>query len=404
MSANFLNYSTALKTLRANNEAGFLKSFVDEAMWDSVLTRVTEVKSSGFVTNKSKVLVIGIGGSSLGLRAMTSVALSAAQKSRLFFLESPDPIQLKLVLNQLQSSINDLHICVISKSGNTIETLSLLSVVLKQFNVSKVQCSQKITAITNAAASSLKDWAKANNVSCLDVPEKVGGRYSAFTPVGLFPIGLLGGDLNSFKSGVKKGLAGLDDLHHLFAFCQDHLNRKAVAVFWMYSERLLPLGLWLQQLWAESLGKAKKLDGSAAMAVSSPLVLLGPNDQHSVLQQLVEGQRDKFVLFFADDAAEQDSTFKVGSEFAGLNYTHGKSLGQILAAERVATQRSLQDCGVESEELSVLAAQEGEGIAQSMVSLMVLVATLGVSIGINPFDQPGVEAIKKLAKDLLSGH
>ena len=163
---------------------------------------------------------------------------------------------------------------------------------------------------------------------------------------------------------------------------------------------LRDFGLWTQQLWAESLGKAKTRNGDPAPRASTPLPALGSSDQHSILQQVMEGSRDKFLCFLRVAASEEKSQTLERNLFDCQTLMMGKSMGGLFSAMADATRQALESSGVQSLTLTAESLDE-----RSMGALFMLfeitVATIGEVLGINAFDQPGVELGKRLARDIL---
>lgn len=169
---------------------------------------------------------------------------------------------------------------------------------------------------------------------------------------------------------------------------------------WSYNSRMKNFGLWFQQLWAESLGKAVKWDGSPAPRVSSPLCAVGASDQHSILQQVMERAKDKFVVFqrFADT---EGGTKKIlQPQFPETKSLQGRTMGALLGVEAQSTQETLNHNGVSTLTLSYKALDE-ESLGYQFMLWELVVAGLGEVLGINAFDQPGVELGKVLAKKKL---
>jgi glucose-6-phosphate isomerase len=173
-----------------------------------------------------------------------------------------------------------------------------------------------------------------------------------------------------------------------------------ITLFWVYCNRLFTWGLWVQQLWAESLAKKKNRQGQEAPRASTPIALVGANDQHSVLQQVAEGARDKFIWFMRVRESETAGPVLKKSQFANQTYLEGKSLGALLSAESQATMKALQQNQVQSLCLEVDRLDEATMGALFMI-LELVVGALGEAFDINAFDQPGVELGKRLALEIL---
>jgi glucose-6-phosphate isomerase len=354
-------------------------------------------QSAGVANKKfEKLVVLGIGGSSLGGKTIAN----AFGLSNLLFLENVDFLSFKKQVVAL-GDLKTVHWVIISKSGKTLETIAQLHLVEQLLGPSNLQLKDQVTVISEKTKNPLTIWAEKNHVSVLEIPLDLGGRFSVLSPVGMFP---------AFYGNLKGGhfIEGAKDLlknKRLFCeFCaqvaQSFQQEKWITVLWTYSDLLNTTGLWFQQLWAESLGKQKTLDGKEAPRASTPMPLLGTNDQHSVLQQVVEGARDKFVVFLRLKEAETTGDVINHISIEGFEFIKKKKLGDILAAQCEGTQKSLKEHGVPSVSLVVDRLDE-KHLGALFLFFEMCVAMLGKYHNINTYDQPGVELSKKIAVDIL---
>jgi glucose-6-phosphate isomerase len=162
-----------------------------------------------------------------------------------------------------------------------------------------------------------------------------------------------------------------------------------------YSENLRSAVDWFAQLWAESLGKKQNLKGETVYAGTTPIPSSGPRDQHSQAQLYVEGPRDKVVMLWQQERFEKDPPIpKIYSNKESLGYLGGKKLSDILFAEILATEQALRENGVPSFKLSTL--DTGPyNLGQIFFLMEVATVYMGGLLGVNPYDQPGVELGKK---------
>jgi glucose-6-phosphate isomerase len=168
-----------------------------------------------------------------------------------------------------------------------------------------------------------------------------------------------------------------------------------------YADRLRAVALWFQQLWAESLGKTQRLDGTNRPTGPTPLPALGATDQHSVLQLLMEGPHDKVVLFVDVDDAEADVTIPDRHpEIPALDYLGGHSLAELLTTERRATAEALRRGGRPNATI-VLPKIDAFALGQLYMLFEVATVIAGTLYGVNPMDQPGVELSKLLTYGLM---
>jgi len=156
-----------------------------------------EIKDYAQSINKKHIVVLGIGGSSLGARAIYEFLLSSNNYTKdLLFLETIDPLKIKLCLKKVD--LNDAQFVVISKSGNTIETLSLFKYLNSLVEINSTNCT-----IISETKSNLTQFANDNNIKSFDLAEDIGGRFSVFSVVGLVPLAMVGVDIDNLLNGCR---------------------------------------------------------------------------------------------------------------------------------------------------------------------------------------------------------
>lgn len=387
----------ALAALNARKHPryGFLDSAQAADEQNTVTRLAREIRS-----RTDHLLVLGIGGSSLGAIAVMNACL-LPDRDRVTVLESPDPVSLTRIMAKLDPKRTAVN--VISKSGNTIETLSQWA-VLKQWLGADHK--DRVVITTDPEKGPLRKMAVTEGYRTLPVPEMIGGRFSVFTPVGTFPLVYAGADIGRFAAGIRVASTRLtnDGFAARIAktLVQAHLiERRNLVVLWPYGDALTQMGRWFQQLWGESLGKAQHTDGTVAHTGSTPLACVGPNDQHSMLQLFADGPRDKHFLFLS--VAEMPERLMVeATPVAGLDYLQGLELGQILRAEALATSAALASNKHPTTFVSLPSLSQ-EMIAELMTHLMAATVIASRMYDVDPFDQPAVETGKIIALGLL-GH
>ncbi|MBX9767386.1 MAG: glucose-6-phosphate isomerase [Bdellovibrionales bacterium] len=381
--------------LLARKDLGFHQTPAREFLWKESIQRGQQIRQ-----NFKQMVVLGIGGSSLGGRAILS-ALAPDQTQNLLFFENVDGFEFWRRLDQLKD-LRVVHFVLVSKSGTTLETLTQASFVQEKLLEHGLDLKLQATVITEKRKNPLYDWAVDERIPVLEIPIDVGGRFSVLTPVGLLPTAFLGLDVLEMKKGAEWALAQKPLWCELAQLSLQSFRREEwITLFWTYSDRLRDFGLWIQQLWAESLGKAANRKGGKAPRASTPMPLVGANDQHSVQQQVMEGAPDKFTVFIRDLEAESFGRKLEQNLFPHLKYTEGKVIGALLAAEAQATARALKESGRHSATLQVDTLDE-RTLGAMFMGFELLTGLLGECLDINAFDQPGVELGKKLAKEILS--
>ncbi len=399
---------------RASGDLGLF-----DVVEDDGLARSVRAVASALDFPVDAVLVVGIGGSALGTRALGDALLGpgwnegAAERrglARLHVLDNPDPDALARLTAGLD--LERTLVNVVSKSGSTPETMAQFLVLwdVLERTLGRERARRRVVATTSPAGGPLREIARRTGFRSLPVPENVGGRFSALSPAGLLPAAITGVDLDELLRGAREALArsASADLRRNPAGALATLLHSAdvdsgagVHVFMPYAERWRGLAYWIQQLWAESLGKALDRDGRRVESGPTPLPAFGATDQHSVLQLLMEGPRDKAVVFLARrsgaaDVAVPERVF----DHPALAPLAGRRLFDLLDWQRAATAEALRRARRMNMTIWVDRID-----ARSMGALLATfqVATLyaGALYGVDPLDQPGVELGKELSRSFM---
>lgn len=385
---------TAFEKLKKRTDLGFLNTFSQHKLFETSLSRAQDLRRQ-----YKTMAVLGMGGSSLGARAILEMCQDKVDRKVLFFdnVDSHRFYQRIEAINNLE----EVHWVIISKSGNTIETLNMANFIDQQMNTRNQKFHKHCTVITEDKSNPLKNWALTHNVPTLELPQDIGGRFSVFTPVGLLPAAFAGLNIDQINVGIQNGLKNHQLVSNLSAqMLQSFQREEWISVQWPYCDDLKEFCYWFSQLWAESLAKVETRDSQSAPRVSTPVGYIGASDQHSVLQQVAEGTKDKFVIFYRVKRTESAGPKLLRNLFAGEDILLGHSMGDLISAEAQATQESLTEKGVSTLTLSVQSLDEATS-AELMQTWMVVVGILGEALNINAFNQPGVESGKVRAKQLL---
>ena len=361
------------------------------------------------------VVVIGIGGSSLGAKAvhhaMTAVRPDSSAP-RLHFLENIDPYRLRFILQNRKAE--KAGVICISKSGGTIETaiqyLILREWLEKELGKNEARAHQWL--VTDPAHGWLRELAGREGLLSLPVPPKVGGRFSVLTAVGLLPLAVAGVDIRALLAGAaaNAGRCTADDVYAnpaleiaaLF-YLFDIDKNKRVSIMMPYADPLELIVDWYRQLWAESLGKRMETRPGRPPAGTLPVRAMGAVDQHSQLQMYLESRLDKIFTFLALDSWDQDFSIPIPEENRKyFPYLAGKKMGQVLEAEFQATRQVITETGHPNMTLRLPALNE-HVIGQLIDLYQRITVYTGLLYGVNPLDQPAVEKGKQLAIQLLGG-
>jgi glucose-6-phosphate isomerase len=398
----------AMKTLLANSFAwplGWLDIPAREAEMPAVLRALKTCKDC------DTVIAIGMGGSGLGTRAVASALATSVgpgeyigpNGKRLIILDNLDEDRTRRAAEECAGRKVVLN--PVSKSGNTLEMVANLTVLLTRLGMDT-----KCVVTTGESGSALGIFAKHTKSPVLGVPEDVGGRFSVISAVGFFPLAFIGLDMKELIYGALDGQAEYtrkamsNDAVKLAAYIYALANEKRISqmVFMPYSEQLSDFGRWWVQLFAESLGKKKLLDGKLRATGMTPMVALGPSDQHSILQMLLEGPNDKVISLIQVDEPERVAA-RFGAMPRGLeefNYLKGRCIHEIVIAELYGTIGSLRNQGRPNYTV-MMHNIEAYQIGQLLFFYQVVVGLLGVMFNVNSFDQPAVVEGKRLAREIL---
>lgn len=387
--------------------------------YDTALLKDLEKYAQGVKGQYEDLVVLGIGGSSLGgfalLKALLHPYWNQLSKEkrngfpRFHFLENVDSDQIAGLLDILDPKTTLVN--VITKSGTTAETMSAFMTFKAWLEkaLGADQARKNIVATTDPAKGILRPIADQEHYPTFEVPDDVGGRFSVFSAVGLLPAILCGVDVAALLQGIRDLDAKLQnpDIHQNIA-AQNALiqylfyqREKHVSVFMPYSYRLAPVSDWYVQLWAESLGKRVDLDGRVVNVGPTPVRAVGVTDQHSQVQLFNEGPFDKVVTFVQVQQPDQDLTIpQAFPQFEDLAYLGGRTFQQLMQAEFESTRASLTRNGRPSVTLEVPKV-DAYHVAQLLYFLEVQTAIAGALFNIDPFDQPGVELAKKYTYALM---
>jgi len=403
-----------LATQRESGEVGFWGLPTDAAAHDQVAAAADRL--AGRFEN---VVVLGIGGSSLGPRALVEALAPPLRnlqppgpregRPRLFFCDNVDPEGFGALLDLLP--LTRTGFLAISKSGSTAETAAQLQVVWDRLGLLlDLQARDHLIAITDPEAGPLREMVRREGLTALPIPPSVGGRYSVLTPVGLLPAALAGIDIGELLAGAAAMaercggdeiwtnpaalLAGLLHLH-------DREQGRPIHVFMAYSDALAPVSAWHCQLWAESLGKRQQAEGQTTHVGPTPVAAVGATDQHSQLQLYLEGPADKVVVLLGVERFRRDVAIPAQAKGGELTEVlAGHSLGELLHAEQRATTQALAKAGRPSISIT-LPAVTPRHLGELLFLLEAATAIAGGLYGVNPFDQPGVEQGKRYTWGLL---
>jgi glucose-6-phosphate isomerase len=355
-------------------------------------------------------IVIGIGGSYLGARAITE-ALSHSFPP---LFKNGDHSIIYAGQNLCEDYLSDLleiadgrdySIIVISKSGTTTEPAVAFRLLKKKLEekIGRKGAADRIVAITDARKGALRSLAEENGYRTFAIPDNIGGRYSVLTPVGLLPVSVDGHNIKDLVNGAismkkhtryNKDAASNPSL--LYAAARNLLlqNKRAIEIMTIFTPRLHYFSEWWKQLYGESEGK----NGKGIFPASADMT----TDLHSLGQYIQEGQRILFETMISINNTENELTIPFEKNDSDqLNYLAGKRVSEVNSKAQAGTILAHNDGGVPVITVSIPAINEFY-LGQMIYFFETACAVSGYILDVNPFDQPGVEAYKRNMFALLN--
>ena len=364
-----------------NSQVPLLQSYEKNYIYD--FTPQTIKKFYKF----KNIIIIGMGGSILGSKTIYSFFKSRIKK-KVFFFDNLDA-NLHSQFNKIKNLKNSCFI-VISKSGNTLETIVNLSIVF-----SKTLLKNKLIIITEFKDNVLNGIATKFNADVIEHKNFIVGRYSVLSEAGMFPSALMGLNTNKFKNLKKL----INDKNFVSSLIQNvasiyTLNKQGRknSVILNYDSDLNDLGHWYQQLVGESLGKNQK--------GITPILSPAPRDHHSVLQLYLDGPKDKFFTFFSPPNSHSKNKIPGKAIPDNMKFLKNKSLEFIVKAQYEAVKNIFKTKNIPFRYFIFNKNNEEElgSIFTFFVLETILLARL---LKINPFSQPAVEQIKIETRKIL---
>ena len=358
---NLLSKFPILKTLSSNYKYSFNKKIIKR------------------LNRYSTFRLIGMGGSTLGAEAIYQF-LQNKTKKKFIFINNLKPILSKNEKNKKACNI------IISKSGNTLETISNSSLLINK---------NKNVFITENKSSNLFKLANELKSEVIEHKNYVGGRYSVLSEVGMLPAELMGFKEKKFKR-FNKLVKSKNFVSNLITNVNSILTlikqKKFNSIILNYDENSDNLFKWYQQLTAESLGKKSK--------GILPIISTMPKDNHSLMQLYLDGPKNNFYTFFSVNEKKTE-TFKLNKTLNSLKYLNNKSFTEIIRAQKKATEIVFKKEKLPFRSFEIKDRSE-ETLGELFSFFILETILLGTALKVNPFDQPSVELIKKETKKILS--
>lgn len=408
-----INRITAARETSYTTDYGSINLPFDEEL----LKTVTATAKSKKTLQPTTLVVIGIGGSNLGtiavLEALRGKFYNEEQDIKVYFADTVDTDHLQDIAQLVERELatgNNIILNVISKSGTTTETIANFEIFLEILRNHRPYNYHQFVVATTDENSALWDLGKKEEFTLLAIPKNVGGRYSVFSAVGLFPLSFLDIDCKQLLEGARAGFEiatskTLEDNNSALSamlIAQHYKNGSIIHDTFLFSSALEMFGSWYRQLSAESLGKAINKENNLVNIGLLPTISMGSTDLHSVAQLYLAGPHNRFTTFLSVAHNATNLVLPEYSEYESLvEHIQGKPVAHIMDAILQGTKQAyLKDnrpfvsC--------VLPEKSAFYIGQLMHIKMIEIMYVGFLLHVNAFDQPEVEKYKKETRRILS--
>lgn len=382
-----------------------------------MLARVKQIVEDKSQLKPEYLVVVGTGGSNLGTIAVQEAVLGKLYNQldpsiKVLYADTTDSDYINNIIQLIEPALKrDGSVLVngISKSGTTTETIANFEIILNLLR-RYMKDYERYVVVTSDKGSKLWNLALKKGFDVLEVPKMVGGRYSALSSVGLFPLGLLGLNIDQLLEGARftRDLCIQSDIaKNPAAICAavkhlHYLEGKNIFDLFLFSNDLESVGKWHRQLMAESLGKEFNRNGERVNIGITPIVSIGSTDLHSMAQLYLGGPYDKFTSFVGVEKNRSDINVPRLDGYSELvSGIQGKSLKTIMDAILEGTKRAFRKDKRPFVEITLPDKSESS-VGQFLQFKMIVTIYLGYLLNVNPFDQPDVESYKKEAREILS--
>ncbi len=339
------------------------------------------------------VIIVSMGGATLGPQTIISLRHARDLKPKVEFLNTTDPIYFEHVIVPL--NLKRTAVLVISNSGKTMETISMFGAIVSEMHKAGVKnIGNHCFFITSAGNNPIRKMAQEMHSVIIDHDPGVGGRFTGFTSVGVLSGLIAGLDMYSFIEGLNTVAEDFwrnkEDSVPCQAATTLMLLNKPIWVLLGYLHSFSPFLEWYAQIISESLGK----DGKGY----TPVRGIGPMDQHSMMQLYLDGPHDKvYTMLYVKDTLHHRSKIYSG---AHPDYLKLKTLDEVNRAEFEATSNSVKKCKLPLRTI-MMDTYDEFNLGELWMHATLETVVSGHIMGVNPFDQPGVEQIKVEAERLI---
>ena len=381
-----------------------------------MLAKVRQVIGENLQLKPVYLVVVGIGGSNLGTIAVQEAILGKLYNqlttfTKVLYADTVDSDGISDIITLVKPTLEkggNIVLNVISKSGTTTETIANAEVLIDLLRRYKKDYKNCIT-VASDKDSELWDIAVKEGFNVLEIPRKVGGRYSVFSPAGLFPLGLLGINIERLLDGARSmrdtciNMNVEENPAAISATLQylHYMSGKNISDLFLFANDLESLGKWCRQLMAESLGKEFNKKREKVNIGITPVISIGSTDLHSMAQLYLGGPYDKFTTFLSVENSNSHVNVPTLKGYSKLVYgIQGKSLESILSAIVEGTKAAFRKGRRPFMDVKLPRKSEYY-MGQFLQFKMIETIYLGFLLGVNPFDQPNVESYKEETRKIL---
>ncbi len=359
---------------------------------------IKDIKKYAKSIDKKYIVVLGVGGSNLGTRAIYEFLLLAnSYNKELLFLETTDPLKIKHLLKKID--FNNSQFVVVSKSGDTIEVIGLFQYINSLVEINNTNC-----VIISQTGSKLIKFANSNNIKKFELAKNISGRFSVFSAVGLVPLAIIGVDIESLLNGCKdisdsffNKSYNYNHIVNKARFLTENKNRFNINMIFSYSSSLEYFNKWYVQIWSESLGK---ININGTRQALTPIALIGPVDQHSFLQLIVDGVRDKTITFIKINNLKGDTIIpELNNFYKNENYIKDISFERLIEEQANATISLVEQQKNIPFDVITIDKVDEFNIAKLMFNYQLTVSTISKFLQIDAYNQPAVEVGKTILKN-----
>lgn len=393
---NITAYANRINDEEQSGDIGYYHLF--NTSFNLIEQALNFIKDKQYLKN---IVVVGMGGSSCGIKALKDMLFDEKNNDKnLIIIENTSSHTFNKIISNL--NLKDSLFLIISKSGTTIEVISIFKLIISHFNIGFDKLKDYFLIITDEN-SKLNKQAKQLNIPTFFIPQNVGGRFSILSAVGIIPLSFCGYNTKALLDGAK---AAYDDffinkkeeiLQKAYHYCTHksaHIN-----VLFSYSDAFKGFNEWYVQLIAESLGKKQ---GYKRVGLT-PIALIGAKDQHSFLQLIMDGPKDKTITFLKIKNNKKAPIIpNIKFDFLdSCDFANNVNLHDLLNAQCDATINALiaENLSVDLIELDDLDAWH---CGYLMYYYELFTSACGLMLGINTYNQPGVEVGKLILKNILT--